>query len=137
MNVNYKPMRAASFSWLVLLLSLFSTSYAQDDVFNKIEQCIRTGDAVALSAYFNNNVEITVGKTDQDYAKAQAQFVIRDFFANNPVRSFAIVHKGSSGDTYYAVGTYQSARGNYDTNIFLKRNGGSFLIEQIRFEMDR
>ena len=77
MSKYLKTMKLVIFSWMVTLLNLITTiGYAQEDVFNKIEQCIRAGDAVTLSAFFSNNVEITIGKADQDYAKAQAQFVM-------------------------------------------------------------
>ena len=108
-----------------------------DETLARIEAAIRSGDAINLSNYFNQSIEVTTDEKDEVYSKNQAQFVIKDFFIKYPIKSFNILHKGNSNQTYYAVGMYVSNRGSFDANLFLKKNGSSFLIDQIRFEKDK
>ena len=124
--------------FILLLFFLTGTMFAQtrDELFVKIESAIKNGDAIALSEMFDRTVEITIAETDKEYAKNQAMYVVKEFFVNYPIRSFNIVHKGNSGDTYYAVGLYISTKGNFDTNIFIKKFGDQFLIDRIRFDKD-
>lgn len=107
-----------------------------DDVFAKVEAALKAADASLLSPYFNTTLEVTVAEKGQDYSKTQAQFVVKEFFQSYPVRSFAFAHRGNSGTTFYAVGKYVSARGTFDVNVFVKKYGSTFLIDQIRFERD-
>jgi hypothetical protein len=132
------------FIWHCLLfICLLSagTTVAQtaDETFRAVEQSIAKSDAQGLGQLLADQVEITIDKTEQEYPKAQAAIVLRDFFMNYPCRSFRILHKGNSADTHYAVGEYIVSRGNinkFDTNIFIKKRGNKFVIEQIRFEKE-
>ena len=114
-----------------------SLAQGQDAVFQTVTSSIQTGNAEALSSVFNASVELTVpGVTDGAYASKQAQFVMRDFFASHPVSSFRILTKGNTNNTFYAVGVYVSSKGTFDTNIFVRNMGGSFVVTQIRFEAE-
>ncbi|HEX2898883.1 MAG TPA: DUF4783 domain-containing protein, partial [Bacteroidia bacterium] len=62
--------------------------------------------------------------------------VLKEFFAKNAPKSFSVIHKGNSGTTNYATGTFVSAGGTYDTNIFLKNVGGVYKVIQLRFEAE-
>ena len=123
----------------ILLTALGNKAFTQssDAVFEKVTTSIKSGDAVGLSSVFNASVELTVpGISDGAYASKQAQFVLRDFFANHPVTSFRILTKGNTNNTFYAVGVYTSSKGNFDANIFVRNMGGSFVVTQIRFEAE-
>lgn len=114
-----------------------ASAQSADEVLNAAEASIRKADAGSLSAHLNATVEVTIGEKDEVYSANQAKFVLEEFFMKNPVRSFTLMHRGSSGDTYYAVGSYVNSSGvSFDTNIFLKKVGNRFVIEQIRFETD-
>lgn len=120
---------------LIILIFAAFLANAQNSELSKIESAIKAGNADQLSALFANTVEVTVpGGEEKDYAKNQATFVIKEFFQKNSVKSFSILHKGNSANTYYAVGKYVASTGTYDTNIFLKKSGSAYLISQIRFE---
>jgi hypothetical protein len=127
---------------LLFLSSLFISTGPElpdqqaDEIFARIERAIVSGDAATLSSFFGSQVEVTIKDREDIYSKDQATFVVREFFQNYPVRSFKILHKGSSSNTYYAVGEYYSTRGKFDTNVFIKRSGNTYVIEQIRFELE-
>jgi uncharacterized membrane protein YvbJ len=105
-----------------------------EELLGKIESAIKKGDSQALAQFFNSTVEITIGDNDQDYARNQAQFVVKEFFTNYPPRTFTLMHKGGSGDKFYAVGSYISTRGTFDTNVLIQKTGNNYYIFQLRFE---
>ena len=136
-----KHLKTYSAFLLLIVLLVFGTTKAQaqstpDEAFGKIAAAIQAGNADALSAFLQTSVEITLPGADQSYSAQQATFVLKDFFAKNPPKSFQVVHKGNSGATNYATGTYVSATGSFDTNIFLKSVGGVFKVSQLRFEAE-
>lgn len=107
-----------------------------DEAFGKIAAAIQAGNADALSAYLQSPVELTLPGADQAYSAQQATFVLKEFFAKNAPKSFQVIHKGNSGATNYATGTFVSGGGTYDTNIFLKNVGGVYKVTQLRFEVE-
>ena len=107
-----------------------------DEAFGKIAAAIQAGNADALSAFLNSPVEVTLPGADQSYSSQQATFVLKDFFSKNAAKSFSVIHKGNSGATNYATGTYVSASGTYDTNIFLKNVAGVYKVVTLRFEAE-
>ena len=121
---------------VLFLLGMGTGTKAQspDAVFDQIAAAVSKGDAAALSAHFNATVEVTLPGADQSYSAQQATFVLKDFFAKNGVKSFKVVHKGSSGATWYATGMYTASTGVFDTNVFVKKIGDKYLITQLRFE---
>lgn len=126
------------FTCLILIIpNTRLTAQSSDQVFAAIEEAIQKGDAQALSKHFHTHVDITIGDKDVPYTSSQAFYVVREFFMNYHVRSFRIVHKGSSGNTFYAIGDYYSTRGKFDANIFLKKVNNTYKIEQLRFEQDQ
>ena len=122
--------------FLLLLTGLTTTVQAQtpDAVFEQIAGAISKGDAAAVATHFNTTVEVTLPGADQSYSAQQATFVLKEFFTKNAVKGYKVVHKGSSGATWYATGVYTAATGNFDSNIFVKKIGEKYLITQLRFE---
>lgn len=112
------------------LLSAFSFVNGIGDVINGI----KAGNAASVAKYFDNTVEITVGDKNNSYSKNQGEQVLRDFFANNPVKSFAVIHQGESGGSQFCIGTLTTAGGTYRTTINLKQKGDKQLLQEIKFE---
>jgi hypothetical protein len=120
----------------VFLLVFAGRSHAQtpQEIFKSIETAIKGNDLVALSQYFNSNVEITLLDYEKVCSKNQAQMVIKDFFARNPLTKFNMIHVGGAGTAWYGMGTYETASRQFDTNVFIKKYGSVYLIDRIRFE---
>ena len=100
----------------VLLLSSFETQSAIDGVIS----ALRSGNSSQLSAYFDDNVELTLPDKSDSYSKAQAQLIVKDFFGNNGVKGFELKHKGDSPGGHFCIGTLQTNAGNFRTNVFMK-----------------
>lgn len=130
-------MKTILFSIIIGILTILPVSGQNiDAMLVKVESAIAGGNASGLSVFLNSTVEISLPDKDETFSSTQAQFVLKDFFSKNPPKSFKIIHKGSSGNTYYAVGTYTSVKGIFDTNIFIKQVGDKLMIHQLRFEKE-
>lgn len=132
----YKQMAVAGMICMLMALPPALMAQTVDEVFGKIEAAIRSGDATALAAHFNASVEVTIADKGQDYSRNQALFVVKEFFGSNPVKTFGFAHRGNSGTTYYAVGSYSTAKGTYDVNVFVKKYTEGYRVDQIRFERE-
>ena len=83
-------------------------SVAQDtgyDVFNPIAKYLARGDAEKLSAWFSENLEITIFSDSNDSSRNQARQIIKSFFNSYTPRSFEITHKAGRSNMKYALGT--------------------------------
>ena len=125
-----------------LLLLLFLAGpcglYAQQEsqVIDKVHKSIREGNSTSLSSMFHTTVDLELGDTDGNFSDNQAEMIIKDFFAKNPVKSYTIKHQGSSDDgSKYSIGLYQST-GNrkYRVYILLKKQDAGLRINQLQFE---
>ncbi len=115
---------------LVLFLFFLSSFVSVDEVVS----AIKNGNASQLSKYFDNTVEITVTDKSNTYSKSQAELVLKDFFNNNIVKNFEIVHKGDNTGAQFIIGTLNTKNGEYRTTIYMKKNGDRQLLQELRFE---
>ena len=111
-------------------LSSFTIITGLNDVVN----AIKSGNAVSVSKYFDNTVEITINGKSSNYSKTQGEVVLRDFFANNAVKSFTVLHQGQSGGSEFCIGTLITSNGNYRTTLNLKQKGDKQSLQEIKFE---
>ena len=117
-------------SLLVTCLSSFAVYIGIEDVIT----AMRSGNATLVAKYFDNSVEISMPSKSNSYSKSQAELVLKDFFASNPVKSFAIIHKGENAGSQYCIGTLQTKNGTYRTTIFMKQKGDKQVLQELRFE---
>jgi hypothetical protein len=113
------------------LFSSFTTQSSIDEVIN----ALRAGNSTELSRYFADNVELTLPDKNDSYSKAQAQLIIKDFFANNGVKRFDLKHKGDApGGGHFCIGTLNTNAGNFRTNVFTTIKKGKEVVNEIRFQ---
>ncbi len=118
----------------IALTALFTVP-ARAQSFDGIAGAIRSGNASALAANFQGNVEITIKDASQSYSKTQAEIVLKDFFAKNQPKAFSVAHEGTSPEgSKYFVGNLTTSGGTYRTYVYAKVNGASLSIQEIRFE---
>lgn len=101
---------------------------------NDIISAIKTGSASQLSKYIDNTVEITFTDKSNTYSKSQAELVLKDFFNNNSVKSFQVVHKGDNTSAHFLIGRLNTKNGEYRTTIYMKQKGDKPLLQELRFE---
>jgi hypothetical protein len=127
--------------WLFLSLAvgvLFlasNTALAQkNEVVDQVKDAIKAGSAKELSKYLNQTVDVTIEGKLQNYSKAQAEFVLRDFFKAHAPNDFNIIHQGSSkGGQPFAIGEYKSGADVYRVWMKIKTINKDQLIQEISF----
>jgi hypothetical protein len=122
--------------WSVLAVFLLIPGMllAQGDIVNDVKESIKAGSSKELAKYLNTSVDVTMDGDMGTYSKTQAEFILRDFFKENPPSSFTIVHQGASkGGLPYAIGQYLSGNLTYRVWMRIKNTGNKFLIHEISF----
>jgi hypothetical protein len=109
----------------------FTTSFlGLDDVV----AALKAGNASQIAKYFDNTVDITLPQKSNSYSKSQAEMILKDFFNNNPVRTFTVKHKGDNAGSEYCIGQLVTKNGAYRTTVFMKQKGDKQFLQEIRFE---
>lgn len=111
------------------------TAFAQTTgVIDDVKEAIKTGSAKELSKYLNQTVDVTIEGKVENYSKAQAEFVLRDFFKAHPPSEFNVIHQGSSkGGQPFAIGKYKSGTDSYRVWMQIKAVNKSQVIQEISF----
>ena len=124
---------------LVAAAAIFacSSSYAQDsgyDVFNPISKYLAQGDAEKLSAWFSDNLEITIFSDSNDSSKNQARQILKSFFNLYTPRSFEITHKAGRSNMKYALGNLNAGGEVFLVTIFVNYKENGYKIQHLKIE---
>ena len=110
---------------------------AQDagyDVFNPISKYIANGDAEKLSAWFSDNLEVTIFSNSNDSSKNQARQIMKSFFRSYTPRSFEITHKAGRSNKKYALGTLSAGGEMFVVTIFVNYTETDYRIQHLKIE---
>lgn len=109
-------------------------AFAQAEVVSSVKEAIRAGSSKECARFLNQNVDVTLDGEMNSYSKTQAEYILRDFFKNNPPASFDIVHQGSSkGGLRFAIGQYLSNDNTFRVFMRIKKVNNLYLIHEISF----
>ncbi|MBS1620086.1 MAG: DUF4783 domain-containing protein [Bacteroidetes bacterium] len=122
------------FTFLFLIPIVLLSSFTPQNDIEGVIGALRSGNAEELSKFFDDNVELTLPDKSDNYSKAQAVQILRDFFNINSVTSFEVKHKGDNGSGQYCIGTLQTKSGSFRTTVFMKLKGNKQVLKQIRFQ---
>jgi hypothetical protein len=125
-----KPIFTLACAALFFAVSAFTNLSGLEDVIS----ALRKGNATELARYVDDNIEISLPDKSDSYSKAQAVIILQDFFTNNGVKGFDVIHKGDNGGSQFCIGTLQTRSGNYRTTVFMKTKNGKQLVKEIRFQ---
>jgi len=103
-----------------------------------ITSALGSGNVEALSRYFADKVQISIQDKEQVYTKLEAINTVRTFFAGAKPQSFSEVHKGTSRESsdQYCIGNLTATNGTYRVYLYLKVNGSSITIQEIRLDKE-
>ena len=110
---------------------------AQDssyDVFNPISKYIACGDAEKLSAWFSDNLEVTIFSNSNDSSRNQARQIMKSFFRSYTPRSFEITHKAGRSNKKYALGTLNAGGEMFVVTIFVDYSESDYKIQHLKIE---
>ena len=121
--------------FLVLsILKFFFSSFKVNTGIDEVVAAMRSGNSTLIAKYFDDLVDISMPDKSNTYSKNQAELVLKDFFTNNPVKKFEIIHKGENAGSQLCIGTLYTKNGSFRTTIFMKQKGGGQLLQELRFE---
>jgi len=121
--------------FLVLaMLTCFFSSFIAKTGIDEVIATMRSGIAALAAKYFDNTVDIGMPDKTNSYSKSQAELVLKDFFTNNPVKNFEIIHKGENAGSQFCIGTLSTKNGSFRTTIFMKQKGEGQVLQELRFE---
>ena len=116
----------------VTSLALFSFTFFSG--ISDVIGALKAGNSSSMARFFDNTVEITLPEKSSSYSKSQAEIILSDFFANNPVKGFTVIHQGDNAGSQYCIGTLATKNASYRTTIYMKQKGDKQLLQEIRLE---
>jgi hypothetical protein len=122
---------------LTAMLTFLSSTKGQDvsyDVFIPISKYIEMGDADKLSAWFSDNLEVTIFSNSNDTSRNQAKQIIKSFFKSYTPRTFKISHKAGRPNMKYALGTLTAGGEMILVTIFVGYKDAEYKIQQFKIE---
>lgn len=127
-------------TFCLAVLFLFSSAASEGlppGPVESITAAIKAGNSKELGKYFGSTVEIILPGSEGAFSKAQAEIIMKDFFAKSEPVSFAVNQKGNSaGGAQFVIGTYKSKTETLNVYMLLKPVSNQLLIQQIHFEAD-
>ena len=93
------------------------------DITDDASAAVKTGNAANVAKYFSASVDMKILDKEDVYSKAQAELILKEFFSGNPVKSFTIIHKGTSknGDQFAIELTKALPEKNSEPTFSLKK----------------
>ncbi len=124
---------------LALVVAMFCSpeASAQDsgyDVFNPIAKYLAAGDAEKLSAWFSDNLEVTIFSDSNDSSRNQARQIIKSFFKSYTPRAFEITHKAGRSNMKYALGNLNAGGEMFLVTIFVSFEDTAYKIQHLKIE---
>ena len=125
-----------------LSVFLFSSSSVLADepppgLAEDIAAAIKAGNSKDLAKYFGPTLEVILPGSEGSFSKAQAEMIMKDFFAKSAPVSFVVNQKGNSaGGAQFIIGTYKNKNEKLNVYILLKPVTNQLMIQQMHFEAD-
>lgn len=106
----------------------------EKDVFHPISKYIANGDAESLSAWFSDNLEVSIFAKSNDTSRSQAKQIMKSFFKTYTPRAFEITHKAGRSNMKYALGTLTAGGEIFTVTIFVGLIDAQYKIQQLKIE---
>jgi hypothetical protein len=113
-------------------LLILTSIQAQEQVMASAREAIKSGDIPKLVSQLNEPIELNLINQKNNFNKAQAEIILKDFFDKNPAKSFEYDHQTTSrGGLRFTIGTYISQNGHYRVHMLIKETDGKYRIDMI------
>lgn len=118
----------------LLVCSIASAQDKSYDVFNPIAKYLAQGDADRLSAWFSDNLEVTIFSNSNDSSRNQARQIMKSFFKSYSPRSFEINHTAGRSNMKYALGTLSAGGEMFTVTIFVSFKDSEYRVQHLKIE---
>jgi Domain of unknown function (DUF4783) len=123
---------------LLFILFIGSTLAMTVANLSAISKALSNGNADVLAQYFDETVEIAIMDEEDQYDKAQAKQIVKNFFAKHKVSSYTQVHQGVSKgkDSQYTIGNLKANGDTFRVYVYMKVTNGKYIIQELRFDKE-
>lgn len=104
------------------------------DVFVPIIKYMTQGNADALSAWFDDNMEISVLSQPSDASRPQARQIVKAFFETYTPRDFVATHTAGRANMKYLLGDLSAGGEKFHVCIFVCCKDGKYRIQQLKID---
>jgi hypothetical protein len=121
----------------ILILSVWIILSAFTGIKEDVTVALKDGNAFKISAFFKEQVDITILDESDLLSKLEAEKLLYDFFHVNKPSDFTILHSGNSrSGQEYNIGTLTTNNGNFRISIYIKKSENSEFIQQLIIEAE-
>ena len=106
------------------------------DLLARLEAAIGRGSAHDLLDHAADRVEIALFGVSSLYSRAQAVYVMQDFFRQYPPVRFVLQEPSRSDGNWFAGGSYAYAPAGRDLQVFvrIRKKDGGWELREVRVE---
>ena len=116
------------------LFGVSASAQTAGDVFSPIAKYLEKGDVESLSAWFADNLEISIFSRTSDTSRNQAKQIVKSFFKTYSPRTFVISHKAGRPNMKYALGVLTAGGEMFHVTIFVGLKDSEYKIQQMKIE---
>ena len=116
------------------LFGVSASAQTAGDVFSPIAKYLEKGDVESLSAWFADNLEISIFSRTSDTSRNQAKQIVKSFFKTYSPRTFVISHKAGRPNMKYALGVLTAGGEMFNVTIFVGLKDSEYKIQQMKIE---
>lgn len=129
-------LRLAVLLSLVLTLNVRAQEREEEAIVRKVEQALSEGDAAGLLRHASGRIEIAVLGAGTLYSKAQATYVMQEFFRGYPPERFVAGKPTIASESFMVAGRYwYGSEGAFlDLYLRFKWRDAGYEVREIRIE---
>ncbi|MDG2341502.1 MAG: DUF4783 domain-containing protein [Cytophagales bacterium] len=117
--------------FVFILIIIFAGQDPLDNLILSLE--IKNGEEI--SKYFNSESEIIINNEIHKGNKYQQSKTLDNFYNDNNINKFNIIHKGDSeNNIIYILAEYSSNSDLYKILLILKNKNNSYIIEKFKID---
>lgn len=125
---------ALTFVFCNLLASAQTNNNTDSITYLTISTALNKGDVKIFNQVLNEKTDITLPYTSGIFSKRQAYYILKDFFENNPPKSFQIINTSVNNGSNFIVGKMHTSNQHYRVCYLTKYTNNNLYIYQIRIE---
>ena len=110
--------------------------WAQQAALEQVQEALAAGDADALLGEAADRVEIALLGRSKLYSRAQATYVMQDFFRRYPPETFTLQNNAQDNGSWFATGRYQYKHAEHPLQVYLRLHlkGQLWQLREVRIE---
>ncbi len=129
-----KALATIVLAFAILACPALRAQNGESDVFMPISKYLSKGNTEALSAWFSENLEVTVLSKSGISSSKQARQILSSFFDSYTPRSFKVTYTAGRSNMKYALGDLNAGGETFLVTIFVSNKGESYRIQQLKIE---